>query len=102
MLLTVTSVNVTKVWVDDGDRDGVRPVSVVVNLLADGVINRTVVLDASNGWKFSFANLLVYKDGKKIKYNFSEEVVDGYAVSYANNTVDNFKTFMFLKLLQLM
>ena len=28
-----TSVNVTKVWVDDGDRDGVRPVSVVVNTL---------------------------------------------------------------------
>ena len=86
----VTSVNVTKVWNDDNDRDGMRPVSVVVNLLADGKINQTVVLNASNSWKYTFANLLVYKDGKKIKYNFSEEVVDKYTVSYDNNTVDNF------------
>ena len=85
-----TSVNVTKVWEDDSNRDGVRPVSVVVNLLADGEINQTVILNTSNSWKYTFDNLLVYKNGKKIKYNFSEEVVDGYAVSYANNTVDNF------------
>ena len=85
-----TFVNVTKVWDDDSNRDGVRPVSVVVNLLADGEINQTVVLNAGNGWKYTFANLFVYKNGKKIKYNFSEEVVDKYIVSYANNTVDNF------------
>ena len=89
----MTSVNVTKVWDDDNNRDGVRPVSVVVNLLADGEINQTVVLDAGTGWKYTFANLLVYKNGKKIKYNFSEEVVDKYIVSYANNTVDNFTLY---------
>ena len=85
-----TSVNVTKVWDDDNNRDGVRPVSVVVNLLADGKINQTVVLNASNSWKYTFANLLVYNNGKKIKYNFSEDVVDKYTVSYDNKTVDNF------------
>ena len=54
----MTSVNVTKVWDDDNNRDGVRPVSVVVNLLADGEINQTVVLDAGTGWKYTFANCI--------------------------------------------
>ena len=39
----VTVVNVTKVWDDNNNQDGVRPVSVTVELFADGVkINETV------------------------------------------------------------
>ena len=85
-----TNINVTKVWNDDNNRDGIRPVKVIVNLLANGVTYQTIELNESNKWNYYFTNLYVYKDGKKIKYNFSEEVNDKYTVSYTNSTTENF------------
>ena len=85
-----TNINVTKVWNDDNNRDGIRPIKVIVNLLANGVTYQTIELNESNKWNYYFTNLNVYKDGKKIKYNFSEEVNDKYTVSYTNSTTENF------------
>ena len=63
----VTELNVTKVWVDADNQDGVRPVSVTVELFADGVKINETVLNVDNDWKFTFPNLPVYKDGVVIK-----------------------------------
>ena len=78
--LAKTSVGVKKVWADDNDRDGVRPSSVVVNLLADGkATGQTVTLNAANNWTASFDNLNRYENqGKEIAYTVSENAVDGY------------------------
>ena len=64
----LTEVNVTKVWDDENNQDGVRPPSVTVILYADGTeINRTV-LSEENNWKWTFPDLDVYKDGVLIVY----------------------------------
>ncbi|WP_407416085.1 Cna B-type domain-containing protein, partial [Methanobrevibacter sp.] len=88
--IEVTSVNVTKVWNDSNNKNGLRPSSITVYLFADGVLNQTVVLDESNGWSYNFTNLHVYKNGEKIKYSFTEDSIDYYITEYSNNTEYNF------------
>ena len=77
-----TSVGVTKVWDDDGNRDGVRPASVTVKLLANGSdTGKTLTLDANNGWKGSFTGLDEYVSGSRINYTIEEVTVAGYTVA---------------------
>ena len=80
----MTELNVTKVWVDADNQDGVRPVSVTVELFADGVKINETVLNADNDWKFTFPNLPVYKDGVVIKYTVNETAVANYTAVITN------------------
>nr|WP_295160431.1 Cna B-type domain-containing protein [uncultured Methanobrevibacter sp.] len=86
----VTDINVTKVWNDNNDQDGVRPVNVVVVLYADGVRVNMAVLNSSNGGKHSFKDLPVYKDGQVIKYTVVELDVADYTSEITNDTAYNF------------
>ncbi len=74
-----TSVQVTKVWDDEDDKDGSRPKSITVQLLADGVdTGKTLVLTADNKWMGTFTDLDEYKNKKKIVYSVNEKAVEGY------------------------
>ncbi len=81
-----TSLNVTKLWVDGENQDGLRPDAVTVQLYADdkAVEGKTVQLNAANGWSASFTDLDEKKDGKIIAYTAKEETIAGYIVSYTN------------------
>lgn len=76
-----TQVTVTKVWDDDDDRDGIRPSSVRIKLLANGeATEQTVTLSASNNWTDTFTDLPVKQDGVQINYTVEEvtgEVITG-------------------------
>lgn len=50
-------INVKKVWDDEGNRDGMRPDSVVVKLLRDNEIIKSVRLNDSNNWSYRFTDL---------------------------------------------
>ena len=85
-----TSITVTKTWVDDNDRDGVRPSKITVNLLADGTLYKSQAITAADGWKYTFSNLPEYNDsGTKIKYTISENAVPKYETSYNGFTIIN-------------
>ncbi len=74
-----TNVPVSKVWDDGDDKDGIRPASVTVHLLADGEdTGITLELSAANGWKGSFANFDMNEGGKAIAYTVTEDEVEGY------------------------
>ena len=75
-----TEVKVEKIWDDQDDKDGLRPRSVTVNLLANGekVESGTVSPDEEGGWSYTFENLPAYSGGKEIKYTVTEEKVAGY------------------------
>lgn len=77
-----TTVDVLKQWVDDDDRDRIRPESVSVVLLADGKqVGDAVELNADNNWANTWADLDEYSKGKKIDYTVKEEnVPEGYSV----------------------
>ncbi len=86
---TAISIPVTKTWNDDNNRDNLRPASVTVHLLADGVMVNTVVLSSANGWAHTFTNLLKMKDGREIRYTLSEEPVAGYTAAYNGYNIIN-------------
>ena len=76
-----TQIPVEKVWNDSNDQDGLRPDSISVSLLADGIAvsGKTVTLNSTNNWKYTFADLPVYSGGTKITYTVSETgVPSGY------------------------
>ncbi|MBE6561446.1 MAG: Cna B-type domain-containing protein [Ruminococcaceae bacterium] len=86
---TAISIPVTKTWNDDNNRDNLRPASVTVHLLADGVVVNTVVLSSANGWTHTFTNLLKMKEGREIRYTLSEEPVAGYTAAYNGYNIIN-------------
>lgn len=71
-----TSIQVTKAWDDNNDKDSKRPISVTIKLLADGrETGNTLVLTKENRWTGTFTGLDEYKDGKKIVYTIKEELL---------------------------
>ena len=86
--LMENSLMVTKVWDDDNNRDGVRPETVVLHLLADGKEMDPVKTVTLNGevddtepvaWTGLFAHIpYTDPDGNKIQYSVTEETVAGY------------------------
>ena len=86
------SFEVEKIWDDDDNRDGVRPESVKIKLVADGKVVDTVKLNEENGWKYSWTKLdVANEDAEVIKYSAMEEEVDGYVTS--EEEIDNGKVF---------
>ena len=87
-----TSLQVTKAWEDKNDQDGVRPNSVTIKLLADGVeTGKKLVLTKANNWTGSFTDLDEYKAGKKIVYTIKEEPVgNGYKSVITGNEKEGF------------
>ena len=86
-----TSVTVNKVWKDDGNRDGIRPASISVQLLADGAAKgEPVTLTAENGWTYTWNGLNEKSGGKTISYSVAEVgAVAGYTSSVNGFTITN-------------
>ncbi|MBQ6570586.1 MAG: Cna B-type domain-containing protein [Clostridia bacterium] len=75
-LITVTA---TKAWEDDENRDGIRPDSISVELLANGEECDSAEITAADGWKVSFENLYKFENGQEIEYTIVETTeVEGY------------------------
>ena len=83
-------ITVNKIWDDKDNQDGIRPGSVTVNLLADGVVVDSAELTAANDWTHTFAGYEVYKAGAEIVYTVEEaNVPEGYTASVDGFTVTN-------------
>ena len=84
---------VTKIWDDDGNRDGVRPSSIRVQLLADGEAYGNPVelsadqIDNDGNWTYTWEGLPAYKNGVLVTYTVEELNVDGYDSSYDQNSL---------------
>ena len=76
------NVRITKKWNDEGDRDGIRPDSVTVQLYADGETKGSPVVLSYPDWTYTFTGLDKYADGKLIQYTVEEKSVEGYEASY--------------------
>ena len=87
-----TSIQVTKAWDDNNDKDKKRPASVTIKLLADGKeTGDKLVLTKENGWTGSFKDIYEYKNGKKIAYTVKEESVgDHYKSVITGNEREGF------------
>lgn len=86
-----TTVSGTKTWVDNDDKNGVRPETIRVNLLADGlkVKSLNVRADQEGQWTYEFTNLPKYNNGKKIAYTVTEDPVAGYRTEIDGFNITN-------------
>ena len=89
------NIPVEKIWVDDNDRDGMRPGTLKVTItgrVGDTIIkeaSQTVTLSNSTSWKGTFTNLPVFNKGKLISYTIEEEDVSGYSVVEESTNTSN-------------
>ena len=85
----VISVSGSKTWNDANDQDGMRPESITVTLLADGVAVDSATVTEDDNWAWEFENVARFKDGKEITYTVSESTVAGYTASYNGMDITN-------------
>ena len=89
-----TSVKGKKIWKDEDNKDGIRPSSVTVKLLADGKeTGQTATVSETSGWTYEFTGLDRYQEGKEIAYTVEEvNVPDGYTASVEGYNITNTHT----------
>ena len=88
-----TEVSGTKVWDDNNNQDGLRPDSIVVNLLANGEVVASQTVTADNDWNYAFTDLPKYDNGNEIVYTVDEATTpDGYTSSVDGTTITNTHT----------
>lgn len=75
------NIKVLKVWDDDG-HENERPENIVVQLLQDGNIYDTVVLNAGNNWRYTWTGL-----DSSHKWTVVEESLEGYTVTVTQEGV---------------
>jgi|GEM_PF-6710459 len=91
-------IKVTKIWNDEDDRDGIRPDSIVIHLLANNVDtgrSATLPIEGEDGeliWEVTF-DRLTYTDetGKVINYRFTEEPAEGYNWSVIRDSESSYR-----------
>ena len=89
-----TAVKGHKIWKDEDNKDGIRPSSVTVKLLADGKeTDQTATVSETSGWTYEFTGLDRYQEGKEIAYTVEEvNVPDGYTASVEGYNITNTHT----------
>ncbi len=87
-----TFVTVNKVWADGNDQDGLRPESVQVQLLADGVAyGSAVTLNEANSWSYMWTDLDQKKAGVEVQYTVEEiNVPTGYTATVNGTAKDGY------------
>ncbi|MBJ8326359.1 Cna B-type domain-containing protein [Streptococcus pacificus] len=87
---STTKVSGTKTWNDSNNQDGKRPTEIVVNLLADGQpTGQTATVNEASNWAYEFTDLPEFKDGQKIVYSVTEEVVPEYTTEINGFDITN-------------
>ena len=89
------SVRVTKVWNDENNKDGIRPASIQVQLMADGTpCGDPVTLDGSEtpeAWSYTWTDLDEKAGGQTIVYTVDEVAVpDFYEKEISGDAAEGF------------
>ena len=85
-----TSIEVTKVWDDESNKEGFRPSEITIKLLANGEEIATATLTGDEDtWTYTFEDLDVYADGEEIEYTIEEVEVENYKTTINGYTITN-------------
>lgn len=82
-------ITIPKVWVDQEDKDEIRPDSITVYLLANGDKECSLTLTKEEKWQVTLEGLYKYRDGEEIEYTIVEEEVEGYTSNVDGFTITN-------------
>ena len=93
--IATTTVTGTKVWNDDGDRDGKRPETITINVKDGNTVVKSETVSGDNisdSWSYTISGLPKYKDHGKTEINYTvEEVIEGtaYTSKVEGTTITN-------------
>ena len=92
--LITKDVSGTKTWEDYNNVWGIRPTSIIVNVVKEGTTDvlqsQTVTPDADGNWKYTFTGLpKLDKDGNEIEYTVTENEVYGYEATVTGMDITN-------------
>lgn len=74
----VIDIPITEEWIDDNDRDGLRPNSIHVTLTGSDGSTYKKDLEKDSGYSTIFTSLPKYHNGELISYSLAETPVEGY------------------------
>lgn len=77
----ITLRNISVVWEDNNDQDGLRPDTVSVKLKGNDKFIDSSELNEDVEWKHSFTKLPVRENGNEISYTAEENEIPGYTTS---------------------
>ena len=77
----ITLRNISVVWKDNNDQDGLRPDTVSVKLKGNDKFIDSSELNEDVEWKHSFTKLPVRENGNEITYTAEENEIPGYTTS---------------------
>ncbi len=86
-----TELTVKKLWDDDDNRDGLRPETLIVTLLANEKTDQTVELNADNEWTAT-VSVPVLMEGRPITYEWTEPGIPGYTEAKETDGTDTLFT----------
>ena len=78
-----------KTWSDSDNQDGIRPSSITVNLLKNGVKTDSKIVTSENNWAYEWKDLPKYENGVEITYTVTEDAVEGYSPVYSGYDIRN-------------
>lgn len=77
----ITLRNISVVWDDNNDQDGIRPDTVNIKLKGNDKLVDSSELNEDVKWKHSFTKLPVRENGNEISYTAEENEIPGYTTS---------------------
>lgn len=77
----ITLRNISVIWEDNDDQDGIRPDAVNIKLKGNDKLVDSSELDEDVKWKHSFTNLPVRENGNEISYTAEENEIPGYTTT---------------------
>ena len=91
-----TSIEGTKTWIDNDNKDNTRPSKIRVYLVKNGTKTNTYKdVTEADGWKYSFTDLEKYDSNNNlISYSVEEDTIDNYITTYDGNNITNTYTAM--------
>lgn len=90
------NIPVTVTWNDANNQDGIRPGSVAVKLLADGVEygSQDVSANTDGNGSYTFSDCPIYNNGVKANYSLSVGNVEGYTAAITGSADEGFTVTM--------
>lgn len=77
----ITLRNISVIWEDNDDQDGIRPDAVNIKLKGNDKLVDSSELNEDVKWKHSFTNLPVRENGNEISYTAEENEIPGYTTT---------------------
>lgn len=80
-----TVINITEVWHDENDQDGIRPRKMIAVVVGSNGNRHEVPLHSSGDWHYTCDDLVKYwKNGQLVDYTVEAVTIDGYTSEVKN------------------